>query len=102
MQHLQKLDSCPLHFGWVILWCKQDKIQLLLQNQPRFPEKLILNKIQNAWQTTQNNVIKVDMSQITSSMPNILSFMGQQEQILQNAFNGILSTTWNCKYSCKF
>eukprot|EP01083_Nonionella_stella_P010431 29742_1 len=78
---------------------QQDKIQVLLQNQPRFPKKLSLQKIQTSLQRALDGEIKVDMTQITSSMPNILNFMAQQEQILQNALNGILSTTWECKFT---
>ena len=81
---------------------QQDQIEILLQNQPRFPKKLCLDKVAVALKRAQNGEIKVDLGKAATSMPNILTFMRQQEQILQNALNGILSTTWECKYSLHY
>ncbi len=58
----------------------------------RFSKKLSLNKIELALERASNNEIKVELQQTIGTMPSILPFMKQQ----QNVGNIQARTIVNC------
>eukprot|EP01083_Nonionella_stella_P017831 49952_1 len=73
---------------------QDDKVRILLENQPRFCKKLSLVEILDAFERVNKGDIGVNVTHLISCVPSIVSFIRQQEDILHSALDGILSSTW--------